>query len=86
MKKPRANVYICWILIFCGSFNYQEKKEREFLAFQAIQILKRMYFRVDEDVIDLIKLMMFVAYTLGTEQIVKYFYELYFEDLKLPQN
>ena len=72
--------------MWCGSFNYKEKNEREFLALQAVQQVKKMYYRVDQEVAEIIILMMHVGFTEGTEVIVSYFRELYLNDLKLTNN
>jgi hypothetical protein len=45
-----------------------------------------MYYRVDPEVAEIIILMMHVAFTEGTEVTVRYFRELYLNDLKLPNN
>lgn len=67
-------------------FKYQENKEKEFLTFQAISVLKKMIYRVDRDVSDMIEVMMHTAFTHGTERIVRFFFELYFDEFKLPTN
>ena len=33
LKSEPANIFMCWLLMWCGTFKYQEKNEREFLAF-----------------------------------------------------
>ena len=45
-----------------------------------------MFYRVEQEVAELIILMMNVAFTEGTEVIVRYFRELYLIDLKLPNH
>ncbi len=45
-----------------------------------------MFYRVEQEVAELIILMMHVAFTEGTESIVRCFWELYLIDLKLPNN
>ena len=45
-----------------------------------------MFYRVEQEVAELIILMMQVAFTEGTEVIVRYLRELYLIDLKLPNN
>lgn len=45
-----------------------------------------MFYRVEQEVAELIILMMHVAFTEGTEVIVRYFRELYLIDLKLPNH
>lgn len=77
---------MCWLLLWCGSFRYQEKNERDFLATQAIQVVKKMFYRVEQEVAEIIILMMHVAFTEGTEAIVRQFRELYLIDLKLLNN
>lgn len=86
VKSQQANVFMCWLLMWCGSFRYQEKNERDFLATQAIQVVKKMFYRVEQEVAEIIILMMHVAFTEGTESIVRQFRELYLIDLKLPSN
>ena len=86
LKSEPANIFMCWLLMWCGTFKYQEKNEREFLAFQAIQVVKKMFYRVEQEVAELIILMMHVAFTEGTEVIVRNFRELYLIDLKLPNH
>ena len=86
LKGQHANVFMCWLLIWCGCFKQQEKNEREFLAHQAILVVKKMFYRVEQEVAELIILMMQVAFTEGTEVIVRYLRELYLIDLKLPNN
>ena len=77
---------MCWLLVWSGTFRYQEKNERDFLAHQAIAVVKKMFYRVEQDVADLIILMMQVAFVEGTEEIVRSLRELYLIDLKLPPN
>ena len=48
--------------------------------------MKKMFYRVEQEVAELIILMMQVAFTEGTEVIVRYLRELYLIDLKLPNN
>ena len=45
-----------------------------------------MFYRVEQEVSELIILMMHVAFNEGTEVIVRYFRELYLIDLKLPNH
>lgn len=45
-----------------------------------------MFYRVEQEVAELIILMMHVAFTEGTESVVRSFRELYLIDLKLPNN
>ena len=45
-----------------------------------------MFYRVEQDIAELLILMMHVAFTEGTEVIVRLFRELYLVDLKLPNN
>ena len=45
-----------------------------------------MYYRVDRDVADMIEVMMHTAFMHGTERIVRFFFELYFDEFKLPTN
>ena len=45
-----------------------------------------MFYRVEQEVAEMVILMMHVAFTEGTESIVRYFRELYLIDLKLPSN
>lgn len=85
-KSDAANVFMCWLLLWGGTFKYQDKNEREFLAHQAIQVVKKMFYRVEQEIADLIILMMHVAFTEGSEAIVRQFRELYIIDLRLPNN
>ena len=45
-----------------------------------------MIYRVDRDVADMIEVMMHTAFTHGTERIVRFFFELYFDEFKLGPN
>ena len=45
-----------------------------------------MYYRVDRDVADMIEVMMHTAFTHVTERIVRFFFELYFDEFRLPTN
>ena len=82
----KTSIFLCWLLTWSSTFKYQERKEKEFLTFQAITVLKKMYYRVDRDVADMIEVMMHSAFTHGTEKIVRLFFELYFDEFKLPTN
>ena len=52
---------------------------------QAIAVLKKM-FSFDRDVTDQIEVMMHSAFLHGTEKTVRLFFELYFDEFKLPTN
>ena len=83
-KDQATNVYICWILTWCASLGYQHSKERLYVTLQANQVVKKLFYRVDSDVQELIKLMMHSVFLEGTEEMVRIIYTLYTEDLRLP--
>ena len=82
----KTSIFLCWLLIWSSTFKYQEEKEKQFLTFQAITVLKKMFYRIDRDVADMIEVMMHSAFEHGTEKIVRFFFELYFDEFKLANN
>ena len=62
---------MCWLLAWCGTLAYQDAKEKDFLAHQAIEIFE---------------IMMDTVFNHGSEQIVRKLFELYSNEFKLQQN
>lgn len=46
-KNFHLNIYLCWLLAWCGTLAYQDPDERDFLVHQAIEVLKKMVYKVD---------------------------------------
>ena len=66
---------------------YQDAKEKDFLAHQAVEVLKRMVYKVDSNpTIEIFEIMMDTVFNHGSEQIVRKLFELYSNEFKLQQN
>ena len=74
--------------MWCGTFKAQEKIEREFLALQAIQVIKKMCQQSqngrDHDLVTYVLLMLQVVFVAGKPELLTYFVELWKYDLQLP--
>ena len=84
------NIYLCWLLAWCGTLAYQDGREKEFLAEQAKNVLSKLFFsfhKVENSlIVEIIEIIMDSAFKYGTESMVRLFYDLYFEDFKLVKN
>ena len=86
MKKGRANVLYCWLLIWCGTFRQQEKVEHEFLVLQAIAVIKKMSQKKDDALATYLLLMLQEVFASDNEALLRYLVELWKIDLELPVN
>ena len=72
------------MLAWCGTLAYQDPKEKDFLAYQAVEVLKRMVYKVDPNpTVEIFEIMMDSAFNHGNEQIVRKLFILYSEEFKL---
>ena len=86
-RNFQVNIYLCWLLAWCGTLKYQDDKEKVFLAYQAVKVLKKMVYSRDTlPSVEIFEIMMDTAFWHGNEKIVRFFFELYFEEFKLPPN
>jgi hypothetical protein len=54
---------LCWLLAWCGTLAYQDPEERDFLVHQAIEVLKKMVYKVDPNpTIEIFEIMMDSAF------------------------
>lgn len=62
-KLFQLNIYLCWLLAWCGTLAYQDPEERDFLVHQAIEVLKKMVYKVDPNpTIEIFEIMMDSAF------------------------
>lgn len=86
-KNFQLNIYLCWLLAWCGTLAYQDPEERDFLVHQAIEVLKKMVYKVDPNPqSEIFELMMDSAFQHGDESMVRQLFEIYSEEFKLQQN
>lgn len=86
-KIAQLNIYLCWLLCWCGTLAYQDPEERDFLVHQAIEVLKKMVYRVDPNpTIEVFEIMMDSAFQHGDENMVRLLFEIYSEEFKMQQN
>jgi len=86
-KNFQLNIYLCWLVAWCGTLAYQDPEERDFLVHQAIEVLKKMVYKVDPNPqSEIFELMMDSAFQHGDENMVAKLFEIYSEEFKLQQN